>query len=1426
MECMFRLEENEPVVLIIGKMGTTYSDRWGSCGGGGGATCVFLPNRTIETRGNVDARNLLLVAGGGGGAAAPLSSNGSDGAHASITLHGGDGLGPFHGHGGTASVKDGRRQGSAGTTRHIRTCFLDPKKEGGWRYMTEDKVKAVYKRPGKDAGYFPGAGSGIFESALAAAPGACVDRSALKGPPGVAAGGFGGGGCGDWHPEETRIEGSGIDSLFHCRAGNPIIRDQVLLLHGHVVGAEFQPQCILVDGGCLLAEFVDMACDEGNACVVKNAKRARKDKRPPGFLKMNECTVNDCRGNGLLVLEGGRLEVTSTRITKCYKDGVDVKGQGSTAEVSKSSIIRTGARHIICSKGADVTVSQCRMENSQSSGCVVMGQGSKLKMTKCIINSSMKNGVQVCEGGYCETRVCTISSNHDVGVIVLGIPDEDKMMYDETVARLIHCDIKKNAYGVWAQDGGRLTLLGGVVADSKNKDVTEHSQANMKTTNQLISLGSQIRVFFMTWQKEAKMAKVLHDRLSGLSNDELENEIQNVFREFDSDQSGEIEEAELGQALERLGVKLPESDIREKLKEIDENDDGVLSLAEFTLFFFTLVERKRNLVRPVLGEQAEAPRLSKKEAKQLSMKRQDAPKFRFPEQGCAIVIHDFLPELHRICAAHSSALDALADPERDAPLAFRGYAGGGGSQIPFVAPTWPEHPSDSEATKSRELFLGSLHESLQALFQEVDGAFSVSDYFQGASSLMNALDVADDDDVILLGPGQHMIPERLFIDVSIGICTASSLHRVVIEEEEPPRPGPLEILFKKWSIGGQWERKTQHGHEGKSVDLMEFMEMMKALKLIDRNGLGYIYVGKEKVHTDLAQKVRELFQQASRRARDHAPNASQDGLDWHGFESCCKKLCSLCCVSPAALVTEADYEACSPKREPKVEGGECEILCQMGEIAEVFCGGVIFAGIKLSNETKSASGCTINVRGGDTSLYCCSMVTTTGSAILCTVEEIDCIVTCSNCQFVNKGQGQLALVAKDGANANILRSELLGCSLYATHGGVINIDATQLVETASDSILVDLDGVVKACDSKIIGSLQNGITVEERGMLTLHRCAVIRSHHFGLVCSGACSQVFVNDSSIREGWCQGEENLHRCAVHVVEGASAEFSDSFIVINKGTGCVASGHGVRLRLVDSVISSNEHDGLRVEDGASADIWSLETDIKVAAALRQNGWCGLKASGRESRVKCSQVQIKANGHQLNKDGHGLVAEHGAQVNARFVDITSNTGAGILSAHEASVINMFSCNVSGNLTGMAAWTSARIKTVDCQVVRNMLNVHTQDGGSVEAGQEQVAARSLSQALPDIGDNAYPATSRGGSGARPATPLKRLTRPTTPKKSGRPVTPLRGERQDSSLAKNRVLPQIGNVGGVGGLTGGAVQLRPLDDPFEEWEEDDEEEQV
>ena len=144
-------------------------------------------------------------------------------------------------------------------------------------------------------------------------------------------------------------------------------------------------------------------------------------------------------------------------------------------------------------------------------------------------------------------------------------------------------------------------------------------------------------------------------------------------------------------------------------------------------------------------------------------------------------------------------------------------------------------------------------------------------------------------------------------------------------------------------------------------------------------------------------------------------------------------------------------------------------------------------------------------------------------------------------------------------------------------------------------------------------------------------------------------------------------------VYVSNGASAEFEQSAVLINKGIGCVASGEGVRLRMVDTMVSSNEQDGLVVHDGARADIWSKDADVGEGAMIRQNGWCGIRVSGVSTSLKCSQAKIKLNGR------HGLLAEHGAAVSARLLDVDANTATGIMAVNETTVVDMFGCTSTG---------------------------------------------------------------------------------------------------------------------------------------------------
>jgi len=136
---------------------------------------------------------------------------------------------------------------------------------------------------------------------------------------------------------------------------------------------------------------------------------------------------------------------------------------------------------------------------------------------------------------------------------------------------------------------------------------------------------------------------------------------------------------------------------------------------------------------------------------------------------------------------------------------------------------------------------------------------------------------------------------------------------------------------------------------------------------------------------------------------------------------------------------------------------------------------------------------------------------------------------------------------------------------------------------------------------------------------------------------------------------------------------------------------------------MVSSNEEDGVWVEDGARVDIWSMDADTGEGAMIRQNAWCGIRVSGPTTKAKCSQAKIKLNGQ------HGLLAEQGAAVSARLLDVDANTGTGVLATHEGTVVDMFGCTSTGNRVGLASFSSL-IRANNCRVVSFSLYVHDDD--------------------------------------------------------------------------------------------------------------------
>eukprot|EP00298_Acanthocystis_sp_HF-20_P022321 c2971_g1_i1.p1 GENE.c2971_g1_i1~~c2971_g1_i1.p1 ORF type:complete len:185 (+),score=57.87 c2971_g1_i1:21-575(+) len=77
----------------------------------------------------------------------------------------------------------------------------------------------------------------------------------------------------------------------------------------------------------------------------------------------------------------------------------------------------------------------------------------------------------------------------------------------------------------------------------------------------------------------------------GLTATQIE-EFSKLFKEFDSDHSGSISYPELSTILRLLGKPAKPETIKRVLKDIDKNNDGVLSLGEFLLFMSKGIQKK------------------------------------------------------------------------------------------------------------------------------------------------------------------------------------------------------------------------------------------------------------------------------------------------------------------------------------------------------------------------------------------------------------------------------------------------------------------------------------------------------------------------------------------------------------------------------------------------------------------------------------------------------------------------------------------------------------------------------------------------------------------------------------------------------------------------------------------------------------------
>jgi hypothetical protein len=82
--------------------------------------------------------------------------------------------------------------------------------------------------------------------------------------------------------------------------------------------------------------------------------------------------------------------------------------------------------------------------------------------------------------------------------------------------------------------------------------------------------------------------------------DRYQNTLKKVFMEYDEDDSGFIDKAELKAMMEKMGTKLNDEQVKVALKDLDLNGDGVIDFNEFSQWYFSGRQQNSKVNRALL----------------------------------------------------------------------------------------------------------------------------------------------------------------------------------------------------------------------------------------------------------------------------------------------------------------------------------------------------------------------------------------------------------------------------------------------------------------------------------------------------------------------------------------------------------------------------------------------------------------------------------------------------------------------------------------------------------------------------------------------------------------------------------------------------------------------------------------------------------
>jgi len=282
---------------------------------------------------------------------------------------------------------------------------------------------------------------------------------------------------------------------------------------------------------------------------------------------------------------------------------------------------------------------------------------------------------------------------------------------------------------------------------------------------------------------------------------------------------------------------------------------------------------------------------------------------------------------------------------------------------------------------------------------------------------------------------------------------------------------------------------------------------------------------------------------------------------------------------------------------------------------------------------------------------------------------------------------------------SIPQSQELGVGIQVSYGAQLTAERLVLDGNTTGGVNIALlDSFARVDDFAILNTLPQesdgafgmGICAQQRARIDLNRGLVANNRDHGVLASGQGTQVNLTDIVISDTKSSQKDLLFGRGLAVLGGAQASGARLSLLRNREVAVLSSGQGSVLDVQDLAVANTRHEeasggyglGLGTQEGGRIQI--------RRALLEHNRAVGILASGLGTTADIQDLTISDTLGQLEDPeypehdlwfGRGLEVTRAAQVSILRARLVRNREAGILVAHEGSLVSIEDLDVSDTL-------------------------------------------------------------------------------------------------------------------------------------------------